>query len=511
MADPRAQSRPRVPAAPPAPEAGALAWSGGLFGPAEVERLVDRLTVALHGQMALVRELAEAREALEREKREADEARRTAERARETLETFLRALGHDLRAPFVAVDATLQLLELEAPGLDPAAFRARALADATELRRSAAHGLALLADLFELIRSDAGQWRVEPRMVALDELLQDLRSVVHAPAHAKSIALEVVAHAAPVAFETDPVRLRQALANLVLNAIQYAPNGSIRIEIDAIEGERIRFRVLDEGPGLPPNMANLFEPFVRGATGVRSDTGLSCRANGVVDHRAPVKESHSSTNASTNAGPGLGPGPGLGLGLAIARRCATLLGGTLTAANRPARGAAFTLEIPCRLGPSAAAAGEAPERGASRPSNPPPTDPTSGARSPTPTEPAARPHRILVVDDAADARRLLLHHLRALGQHAAAAASLAEAHALLAVRTYDLVIVDRRLGDGDGTSLAAHPAVVAHHTPLVVSSADPGARPGDPDATLLPKPVDRRAIERLLAAHGRATFPPARG
>lgn len=469
MAESRAQPRHD------APDASGLAWSGGLFGPAEVERLVDRLTVALHGQMALVRELAEAREALEREKREADEARRTAERARETLETFLRALGHDLRAPFVAVDATLQLLELEAPALDGDAFRARTLADAAELRRSTAHGLALLADLFELIRSDAGQWRVEPRVIALDEFLRDLRAVVHAPAQAKSIALEVVAHTAPATFETDPVRLRQALANLVLNAIQYAGSGSIRIEIEPIDRERLRFRVLDEGPGLPTEMAALFEPFVRGAQAAGAPSaGLGATS-------AP----HDQVAADSSRGAPVGVG--LGLGLAIARRCANLLGGTLVGANRPARGAVFTLEIPLRIAHAADPAPQAMVASAS-------------ATDAEPIRTPVRPRRILVVDDAADARRLLLHHLRALGQHAAAAASLAEAHALLATRTYDLVVADRRLGDGDGASLATHPALVAHRTPLVVSSADPEPAAREDAGPVLPKPVDRRAIERMLAS-----------
>lgn len=457
MAEPLPRRSPTTDAAP------GLAWSGGLFGPEEVERLVDRLTVALHGQTTLVRELAEAQEALEREKREADEARHRAERARETLETFLRALGHDLRAPFVAVDATLQLLELESGGIADDAFRARALDDAAELRRTAAHGLALLDDLFELIRSDAGQWRVEPQACTVDELLRDLRSVVHAQAQARSVSLAVVSHAAPLELATDPVRLRQALANLVLNAVQHAGQGTVVLEIESVDDDRVRFRVLDEGPGLPADVSGLFEPFARGA-----------RTDGT-------------------------PRPkGLGLGLAIARRCATLLGGTLVASNRPARGAVFTLEIPRAIGRPADSA--------------PPADPVSEDPAPLgpahAVSPSSAPRRVLVVDDAADARRLLAHHVRALGHHAAAAASLAEARALLDARAFDLVVADRRLGDGDGTSLAAHPAVADGTTRLAVSSADPdgvGIEAGagaSPRRALpaLPKPVDRRSVERLLAA-----------
>jgi CheY-like chemotaxis protein len=250
-------------------------------------------------------------------------------------------------------------------------------------------------------------------------------------------------------------------------------------------------------------MAALFEPFVRGQSARGSGES---RAGATLPVRPYPDAREGPTQGSTPS-----PTPGLGLGLAIARRCASLLGGTLTAANRPARGAAFTLEIPRRFdrAPSAEAAGV--EGSDAAPVAPaiPPRPAHAAASASAPAASPASPRRILVVDDAPDARRLLLHHLRALGQHPAAAASLAEAHALLAARTFDLVIVDRRLGDGDGASLAMHPAVLAHRTPLALSSADPEASPAVANAAVLPKPIDRRGVERLLAALGPAPTPPA--
>ena len=106
-----------------------------------VDRLVDRLSTALRDQYDIVRELSEARADLVRRHEEADAARRRAERAMECLTSFLHALGHDLRAPFVGIDASLQLLDLESAGLRQDELRARVAETAAGVRRTCALGL----------------------------------------------------------------------------------------------------------------------------------------------------------------------------------------------------------------------------------------------------------------------------------------------------------------------------------------------------------------------------------
>jgi signal transduction histidine kinase len=423
----------REPTAPQRHRPPTLDISGEvLFGPAEIEKLVDRLAAALHGQSALVRELAAAREELALRQAELESARLKAEQATETLSTFLNALGHDLRAPFVAIDAGLQMIELEP---------AEAATHAQSVRRTCAHGLALVDDLFELIRSDAGQWRVDLRPVSLRELVADVRGVVAPRANQKGLFIETrwaTDTLADLWFTSDPVRLRQALINVASNAVKFTDQGSVAISVERVGDAALRFTVHDSGPGIPSHiLGTLFEPFMQGgANGGRA-------ADGTV---------------------------GAGLGLAIARRCARLLGGDISAANRPEGGAQFTIEVP-------AASCE-------------PFHPTS-----TPAPAATDRLRVLVVDDAPDAARLLSHHLKVLGCEAEVAETLGAARLALASRAFDLVITDRHLPDGSGTDLVALEA----RPPIALSSACTDVPVGiHPDA-VLHKPVTFDAVRSVLA------------
>ncbi|MFZ9913710.1 MAG: ATP-binding protein [Phycisphaerales bacterium] len=403
-----------------------------LFGPAEIEKLVDRLAVALHGQSALVRELAAAREELALRQAELESARLKAEQATETLSTFLNALGHDLRAPFVAIDAGLQMIELE-PG--------DATMHAQSVRRTCAHGLALVDDLFELIRSDAGQWRVDLRPVALRELVADVRGVVAPRAHQKGLFIETrwaTDALADLWFMSDAVRLRQALINVASNAVKFTDQGSVAIVVERVGDAALRFTIHDSGPGIPPHiLGTLFEPFMQGnANGGRASDGTV----------------------------------GAGLGLAIARRCARLLGGDIAASNRPEGGAQFTIEVPA---PTCE-----------------PFHPIAAA-----TSVAAGRRRVLVVDDAPDAARLLSHHLKVLGCDVEVAETLGAARLALASRTFDLVITDRHLPDGSGTDLV----LLEGRPPIALSSACTDVPAGIRPDAVVHKPVTFDTVRSVLA------------
>jgi signal transduction histidine kinase/CheY-like chemotaxis protein len=420
-----------------------------------VDRLVDRLSTALRDQHDIVRELSDARADLVRRHEEADAARRRAERAMECLTSFLHALGHDLRAPFVGIDASLQLLDLESAGLRQDELRARVAETAAGVRRTCAFGLSMVADLFELMRTEAGTWRVQPRRIDLLDLVREVRALVLPQARAKGldIALHLVRCDEPgiSSFRTDPDRLRQALVNVLANAVKFSDAGTIDIEIARRASGECVVRVLDRGPGLAPDaLERIFEPF------------------------------HQSERTSAHAG------EGLGLGLAIADRCARLLGGSWTAANREGGGAIFTLVLP------EDAAGEADAS----------TAPASGApvHAAAPSRAAGRTLRILVVDDEAAAARLAAHHLRVLGHAITTAASLGEARGALALPTpFDLILADFELPDGDGSDMLALARGLGN-IPVILSSArvcdemlDHGA------AAIVPKPLERAELAATLA------------
>ncbi len=210
-------------------------------------------------------------------------------------------------------------------------------------------------------------------------------------------------------------------------------------------------RVLDRGPGIAPDaLERIFEPF------------------------------HQSERTSAHAA------EGLGLGLAIAERCARLLGGSWTAANREDGGAVFTLILPEDTLSESAAVMALRDGSA--------TQDAASARM------AGRTLRILVVDDEAAAARLAAHHLRVLGHAVATAASLAEARAALSSpAAFDLVLADFELPDGDGSDMLALVRGLGN-IPVILSSArvcddmlDRGA------AAIVPKPLERAALAATLA------------
>lgn len=381
---------------------------------------------------------------------------REQENSRERLTAFLHAVGHDIRTPFVGIEATMQLLEHEAPNLTEAELRARLAEASRAIRTSCGFGLSMIGDLFELIRSDAGKWNAAPSSVDLAALAHEVRAIVAPQARAKSLALEVVVRGACeadlAAVWIDAARLRQSLVNVVANAVKFSAEGTVEIELSMPAPDAIAIAVRDRGPGLDEtSLDRIFEPF------------------------------HQSERTAAQAG------EGLGLGLAIADRCARLVGGRWTAANRTdGAGAVFTLAMPRRCPPKAAADGVPAGSGA----------------------PVGIAVRVLVVDDASDASRLAQHHLAALGHIVTVASGVRAAESLLARERFDLVLADYELADGTAADLVPK----AGRTPVLVSSAHleqavtcAGA------AGTVPKPVSRTslqaAIERTLGAFRASAMP----
>lgn len=401
----------------------------------EIDRLVDRVSVAMANHTNIVRELAESRE---------------------RLTAFMHAVGHDIRTPFVGIETTMQLLEHEAPNLSEAELRARIADAARTIRTSCGFGLSMIGDLFELIRSDSGKWEAVPSSVDLVSLAHEVRALVAPQAATKSLAIVVTLRgttdAELTSVWTDAARLRQALVNVVANAVKFSTEGAVEIELSTPSTEAVAFAVHDRGPGLDAaSIDRIFEPF------------------------------HQSKRTASFAG------EGLGLGLAIADRCARLIGGQWTAANRTdGAGAVFTLVLPRRSAP-AGVEGAAPE-----------------GRAITRIAPA----KVLVVDDASDAARLAQHHLVALGHGVTVAASVAEASRVLASERFDLVLSDYELADGTAADLVPK----AGSVPVLVSSAhlDGGTTCAGAAGTL-PKPITREslrtAIERTLGAFRASTKP----
>jgi signal transduction histidine kinase len=179
------------------------------------------------------------------------------------------AVSHDLRTPIT----TLQLI---AEGLEDDIFepdRAR-----EQLRSLATHVRALGAlidDLFELSRLEAGEIRWSMEQIQLDELLRDTIEAMrpHADAGGVVVRAELDQPIAPA--RGNPEQLQRVLFNLIQNAIRHTPaDGSVVVRAEAVAGPAVEIEIADSGAGIAPELRDrIFEPFVQGPSRVAGTNG----------------------------------------------------------------------------------------------------------------------------------------------------------------------------------------------------------------------------------------------
>ena len=242
--------------------------------------------------------------------RDAQLARAEAEAANRAKSEFLSTMSHELRTPLNAIGGYAELLEMGVRG--PVSEPQRV--DLRRLRRSANVLMALVNDVLNFARVEAG--RVDFRLgpVRLDRVLADLEVLVAPQVEAKGVHYTDAGCAEPIAVHADPDRLKQILTNLLTNAIKFtAPGGRIAVACAvAPDGATARVSVTDSGRGVAADqLEQIFEPFVQ------------------VDRHL----NHESQQ-------------GVGLGLAISRELARAMGAEITAESTPGVGSVFTVALP---------------------------------------------------------------------------------------------------------------------------------------------------------------------
>jgi two-component system sensor histidine kinase HydH len=197
-------------------------------------------------------------------------------------------IAHEVKNPLASLKGNAQLLVETMPEGGPGRAKAdRVVAEATRLER-------LTSDLLEFVKS--GELRRAPTdaRVLVDEVAAEV-----GPGR-----VDVTAEGAVAGWPLDAGRLRQAVTNVIQNAIQASPSEG-RVEVDVTADDQLTIAVKDRGPGIPAGEERaIFEPF----------------------HTRRAK--------------------GVGLGLAIARRMVELHGGTIVAGQRPGGGAVVTITVP---------------------------------------------------------------------------------------------------------------------------------------------------------------------
>jgi len=260
----------------------------------------------LVGFAKVTRDLTERRQAQERA---LADARRVAEMeaSNRAKSEFLATLSHELRTPLNAIGGYTDLLLAMVSG------------ELTETQRqyldriaaSQQHLLALVNDLLNLSRIEAGGVEYDLQSVPMAPLLAGLAAMMLPQARIKQLTLDVPTPGHEVVVWADPARVQQILLNLLSNAIKFTPSGG-RISVAcAVTDGKVGISVLDTGPGIPEEQfEGIFEPFVQ----------------------------LGRTLTSTREG--------IGLGLAISRDLARAMSGQLKVSSHVGEGSTFTLVLP---------------------------------------------------------------------------------------------------------------------------------------------------------------------
>lgn len=287
-------------------DGGILTWSQMLH---EASPLLLAAGGAAVGSMVWIQRLRREVQRRREAEREIAASRDAAAEAAAHRKRFIAFLSHEARSLVAGISGGLDLLANA-----PDERLQQRLVDG--LRANAAGLRQLLDESLDAAAIDAGAVSVKLRAVRLRCLLAALRDETSVLASARRLNLELPADAGgTLQVMADPVRLAQALRNLVVNALKFTDRGGVRIAVRTVVADgqaRVRIDVVDSGRGMSADeLARLFKPF-----GQLGDAAAN-----------PVH-------------------PGSGLGLAISHELVRRMGGTLHVSSVPGQGSCFSIELP---------------------------------------------------------------------------------------------------------------------------------------------------------------------
>jgi hypothetical protein len=319
-----------------------------------------------------------------------------AELASRAKSEFLANMSHEIRTPMNGVLGMAQLLE-STPLTPEQRDHLRVIGECGDVL------IAIIDDVLDLSKIEAGKFDLRPAPQPLGELLRGSVALFVARAAERRTRLEFRCEGeVPEAAVYDSVRVRQCVGNLVSNAVKFTRDGTVEVvlaaEPDGEDGWCLSIAVRDTGIGIAPEVqAGLFQEFSQAAS-LAGEYG------------------------------------GTGLGLVISRRLARMMGGDITVVSRPGVGSVFVLTF--RAGRVGAGAGQPPL----------PEVAVPGAGD-------VAGLRVLVVDDSAVNRRVILGMLQPLGVVCHEAENGAVALEMLGRAVFDVVLLDMHMPVLDGVSM----------------------------------------------------------
>jgi signal transduction histidine kinase/ActR/RegA family two-component response regulator len=380
--------------------------------------------------------------------RQLREARVEAERASKAKSEFLAKMSHELRTPLNAVIGYSEMLLETAEDTG----KRDQVDDLKKINGAGKHLLALVTDVLDLSKLEAGKMDVFPEKFSLPAFIAEVLATCHAGVTANRNQLVVDCPEDVGMVELDASKLRQAIVNLVSNAGKFTRDGTVTVTV-RVQDRWVTIAVRDTGVGIKQeNLANLFQNFVE------------------------AQESTSSKYGGT------------GLGLALSQKLCRLMEGDITVESVVGKGSCFTITVPVSIRK------EGDEQGAVVSTG------SAAARS-------DRHEKILVVDNDPAIVDLVQRLLKKAGYSTIATLNGAEALELAERENPAAIILDIFMPEVDGweilRGLKAHERLGSIPVILLTVSDDLQKGRSLGASAHLVKPVDRdvllRQIDRLLA------------
>ena len=317
-----------------------------------------------------------------------------AETANRAKSLFLANMSHEIRTPLNAIIGFSQLMS-----------RDRHLSDTQKeynvsIIRSGEHLLALISDILELSKVEAGRAVLNPSNVDLKTFFRDIHLIFNERAKTKGLRFILeTASDIPPNVVVDESKLRQILINLIGNAVKFTDEGGIAVRARVVKKSKIKSHLIieiqDSGPGIPKQeLASLFQHFVQTSLGIKQ-------------------------------------GSGTGLGLALSRELAILMGGNIDVSSKVGQGSVFTIRVEIKVGITEEIASGNLTRVLCIDEN-------------------LKKYRVLIVDDKEENLRVAVDLLNIVGFETNAAINGVEAIVKFAEWKPDLILMDMRMPVMDG-------------------------------------------------------------